>query len=71
MLFIRLIWHNKKLTNRKEQLINHICIQFIFGFYNSIMYTIFIRSTNFQQIIFSFLSILLFETIKSTILMPA
>lgn len=24
MLFIRLIWHNKKLTNRKEQLINHM-----------------------------------------------
>lgn len=54
MLFIRLIWHNKKLTNRKEQLINHICIKFILGFHNSIMYTIFIRSTNFQQIIFSF-----------------
>lgn len=30
MLFIRLIWHNKKLTNRKEQLINHIYIEFIF-----------------------------------------
>ena len=24
MLFIRLIWHNKKLTNRKEQLINYM-----------------------------------------------